>query len=391
MGEYDKELTEEVKKLAKKLGAEMVGVASVERFKNAPLMHSPQGLLPTAKSVVVVGVIWLDASIELTEKEISEHFYNPYDICESQTNMNERLNSIVFNLAKVLEKQGYRSLPLPATDHWRWRPYKTMETPFAPPLAHRYAAVAAGLGEVGWHESFISPEYGPRQRINSLITEAPLEPDPLYKGTPLCDKCMSCVEACPYDRFRKEVKEIKELEIGEKKFKVPITNKWRCYLCYFEINPRFLPKKITEEVALRITKDERVPRRPEILVDSAACLAACLPSYLRKKDENLYAHSIARKREIKKVDTEEVTEKIKEKALEASLDLYIGSKKEFLKKGIDLNQYMPAASSIVLFGTSYSNQFMNSASQERVKNLLFDLSHYLQSLVIIPYLLLVYL
>lgn len=198
----------------------------------------------------------------------------------------------------MLEKKGYRSLPLPNTGYWRWRPYKTMKRPFAPPLAHRYAAVAAGLGEVGWHESFMSPEYGPRLRLNSLITEAPLVPDPLYEGPPLCDKCMKCVKACPYDRFRKEVKEIKELEIGEKKFKIPITNKWRCFLCYFEINPRFLPKHITEEIALRIIKDGREPRK--FLMDSAACLAACLPPHLRKKDENLYPHSVARKREIKK-------------------------------------------------------------------------------------------
>jgi len=378
--EYNTKLTDEVKKLAKKLGAEIVGVASVERFKNAPLMHSPQGLLPTAKSVVVVGVIWLDASIELTEKEISEHFYNPYDICESQTNMNGRLNSIVFNLSKLLEKEGYRSLPLPVTLYWRWRPYKTMKDPFAPPLVHRYAAVAAGLGEIGWHESFISPEYGPRQRLNSLITEAPLRPDPIYEGPPLCDRCMECVKACPYDRFRKEVKGIKELEIGGKRFKIPITNKWRCHLCYYQINPRFLPKEITEEVAIRIENDGRVSRGG-ILMDSAACLAACLPPNLRKKDENLYPHSIARKRKIKKVDPGEASEKIKEMVLEAGMDyLYIGSKEEFLKNGIDLEEYMPYASSIVFFGTSsYSNQFMNYASKERIKNLLFDLSHYLQS------------
>ena len=208
-------MTDEVKKMAMELGAEMVGVASMDRFANAPLIHSPQGLMPTAKSVIVVGVSWLDASIELTEKELSEHFYNPGDVCEQETNMNHRLHTIVFRLAKELERQGYQSLPLAASTHWRWRPYKSMKEPFAPPLAHRYAAVAAGLGEIGWHESFISPEFGPRQRVTSLITEAPLIPDPLYNGTPLCNKCMKCVIACPYDRFRKEVDGTREIEIGE--------------------------------------------------------------------------------------------------------------------------------------------------------------------------------
>lgn len=62
MNKYNQELTKEVKKITREMGAEMVGIASVERFKNAPLMLSPKGLLPTAKSVVVAGVVWLDAS-----------------------------------------------------------------------------------------------------------------------------------------------------------------------------------------------------------------------------------------------------------------------------------------------------------------------------------------
>ena len=117
----NKNLTQEVKELARELGAELVGIASVDRFKNAPIMLSPQGLLPTAKSVVVVGVIWLDASIELTEKEIAENFFNPYDICEQQTNMNQRLNSIVFNLAKFLENKGYSVIRI------KWSNYQKLD------------------------------------------------------------------------------------------------------------------------------------------------------------------------------------------------------------------------------------------------------------------------
>jgi len=377
---YNEELTEEVKKLAKKLGAALVGIASVDRFQNAPLMHSPQGLMPTAKSVVVVATIWMDASIELTEKEISEYWWNPADVCECQGGMGHRLNPLTFNLAKFLERKGYPSLPLPQTGYWRWRPYRTMKDPFAPPLAHRYAAVAAGLGEIGWHTSFMSPQYGPRQRVTSLLTEAPLRPDPLYNGSPLCDKCMECVKSCPYDRFRKEVEKVVELDIGGKKFKIPRTNKWRCHLCYYQINPRFLPKVITEEVAIRIENDERQPRGG-VLMDSAACLAACLPPHLRKKDENLYPHSIARKREIKKVNPEDATEKIKKMVLGAGMDyLYIGSKEEFLKMGINLEEYMPYSSSVVIFAPSskYLCPNIKSGSIEKARDLSYDLQCYLQ-------------
>ena len=231
----DKELTREVKDLARKMGAELVGVGNVERWDNAPLMLSPKGLLPTSRTVIVCGVTFLDASMELTEREMSEHWYNTYDKCEELTGMNNRLDLIAFNLAKFLEGKGYKSLPTPITGLWRVRPYKTIEQPFAPAMANRYAAVAAGLGEIGWNGLFLSPEYGPRQRLVPVITEAPLEPTPMYDGPPLCDKCMICVKKCPLDCFRKEVKKINKLEIGGRTFEFPAINKWRCFLDYFNI------------------------------------------------------------------------------------------------------------------------------------------------------------
>ena len=57
----NEKLTKQVKELAKRKGTDLVGIAPAERFKNAPLMLSPRGLLPTAKSVVVVGVYYFRA------------------------------------------------------------------------------------------------------------------------------------------------------------------------------------------------------------------------------------------------------------------------------------------------------------------------------------------
>ena len=45
------ELTKVVKEYAQSQGADLVGIAPVERFKEAPLRMSPQGLLPSAQSV----------------------------------------------------------------------------------------------------------------------------------------------------------------------------------------------------------------------------------------------------------------------------------------------------------------------------------------------------
>ena len=48
-------------------------------------------------------------------------------------------------------------------------------------FSNRHAAVRAGLGEFGLNNVVVTPEYGPRVRFNSVITQAELEPSPLLK------------------------------------------------------------------------------------------------------------------------------------------------------------------------------------------------------------------
>ena len=62
-------------------------------------------------------------------------------------------------------------------------------------MDYRVAAYAAGLGEFGYSKVFLTPEFGPFQRFVLLLTDAPLEADPIYEGK-LCDRCMRCARAC---------------------------------------------------------------------------------------------------------------------------------------------------------------------------------------------------
>jgi ferredoxin len=59
----------------------------------------------------------------------------------------------------------------------------------------RIAGELCGMGEVGYSRMFLSPRFGPMQRIYFVITDAPLEADPLVKG--ICDGCQECVRQCP--------------------------------------------------------------------------------------------------------------------------------------------------------------------------------------------------
>lgn len=72
--------------------------------------------------------------------------------------------------------------------------------PFGGPVLYPPMAQKAGLGEIGNHGLLISREFGPRQRLSMIATDA--SPLPEVKREQLgireyCKKCGKCVRACP--------------------------------------------------------------------------------------------------------------------------------------------------------------------------------------------------
>ena len=95
-------LTARVKEHAYGIGADLVGISPISRFQNAPIMMSPQGILPTAKSVIVCAIHHLDEAIELGGEEHPQ-VIGPYSI---QYVMNLQLDYIAFRVALFLDRLG---------------------------------------------------------------------------------------------------------------------------------------------------------------------------------------------------------------------------------------------------------------------------------------------
>ncbi len=183
-----------VKELMKEYGMSLVGIASVDRFEGAPPGHGPLDLVPRAKSVVVGGVRIPDPVVDYDEYHIKmtemspemgihanmENFY----MLMGHYTLDMILNVAAVKLANYLEiNHGMRSLPTPNTQHTGLG-HPVMEAPLGF-FSQRHAAVRAGLGEFGFSGLVITPQYGPRVRYVSVITEAELEPDPLL-AEPVC-------------------------------------------------------------------------------------------------------------------------------------------------------------------------------------------------------------
>jgi epoxyqueuosine reductase QueG len=192
---YDEQLTHFIKQLAQERGADLVGVAPVERLKDAPKGHRPQDILPEAKSIIVVGRRILDSIMEqlgnhpLMKMIWHHHMYSHLNA----------LNSVLcYEIALVLEKRGYWAVPIQPTV-----PY--VKDKFLGVSSHRHAAVAAGLGVFGMNNLVLTPQFGPRIRWDQVITSAHLEPHPLLKKN-LCRECLACRKNCPVQAWDAEGK-----------------------------------------------------------------------------------------------------------------------------------------------------------------------------------------
>jgi len=184
--------TQELKKFAlEDVGIDLIGVAPISRFKDSPPGKHPCDILPGAKSVVVFAVKLLDGAIQANFRVFEEGKKNVHGIYGTFGYVNTpnlHLMWASYYIARYIEKKtGKVASPMPCGP---------MQN--GGPLSMRHAALAAGLGEFGWMGIILTPEFGPRNRFGAVITQAELDPDPMYSGPKLCDptKCQVCVEKC---------------------------------------------------------------------------------------------------------------------------------------------------------------------------------------------------
>ena len=185
---------------AKSIRADLIGIAPVERFDELPPEKHPRSIFPEAESVVVVGRRITRGTLRGSEEGTNFHAYRQY----GYNWLNDRFLAMsTFQVASFLEDNGYEAVPLPPLPSQ----VPAMGVPVrsgAPApnvlLDMDDAAVRAGLGEIGRCGFLLTPQFGPRQRVNMILTDAKLEPTPLLeKRICLGDKCG---RVCPYDALK---------------------------------------------------------------------------------------------------------------------------------------------------------------------------------------------
>jgi epoxyqueuosine reductase QueG len=179
-----------MKRMVRDLGADLVGIAPAERFEGAPSGHSALDLMPDARSVVVAGIRIPDPIVEwqeyhllmqeMPEAEMIDFNFEKIYMLMGHYTIDGMLNTLAVRLANRLEiDYGIRTLPTPNAMHTGLGEMKMGA--MVGMFSQRHAAVRAGLGEFGFNNLVVTPQFGPRVRWVSVITRADLEPDPLLE------------------------------------------------------------------------------------------------------------------------------------------------------------------------------------------------------------------
>lgn len=217
---------EKLQAAAKEAGADVFGVANIERFDDLPMEKNPRAIFPEVKSVIVIGRRITRGTFRGVEEGTQFMDYLLYGYNWLDKNF---VSVTTINLAEFIEDNGWEAVPLPNLP---------TETPTmgisvkeglpAPNVMLDFddAAVRAGVGEIGYPEVLVTPRFGPRQRIQVILTDAEIEPTPILENQigPAPEKCK---DLCPLGAFVGE----KEVTICGKKMTVADIDYSKCAKC----------------------------------------------------------------------------------------------------------------------------------------------------------------
>ncbi len=151
-------LRQAVRRKARALGASAVGFAPVERWReqgHVPEAYRPDAIWPAARTAIVFSVPML---LPILDSTPSINYQEMYDTS------NRLLDEISYRLAVWLTERGHASICLPRDGYGSLE--VLLQNPFAS-FSHTYAAKYAGLGTVGMARNLLTPEWGPRVRLNT--------------------------------------------------------------------------------------------------------------------------------------------------------------------------------------------------------------------------------
>lgn len=185
-------LDQEIRSRVLQMGADKVGVADLTSVKKFVEWQGGPLLEPFNRAISI-GIRISNAAVDslfyrnniIALKTYETHIYGV---------VNRRLNQIALQVVRLLQQDGFYAFPVHASQRIQDSPHHLGS------FSHKLAANLAGLGWIGRSCLLITPEWGPRIRWATVLTDAPLNHGvPIESGCE--EECSFCVTICPAQAF----------------------------------------------------------------------------------------------------------------------------------------------------------------------------------------------
>lgn len=178
---------------------DLFGVADIrEARKEFNMNESVKMLFPLA--IVIAKRVISSVLEDITDHPTLLYFHH-------YRQLNNELDRLALRVASFIEKEGYRALPIPASQIIDWKNQKAH-------LSHKKLGQLAGLGWIGRNNLLVNPQLGSRFRLVSILTDFPLPFDSIIEGD--CGNCFRCLSVCPAGAIHENPKEFNHIACFEK-------------------------------------------------------------------------------------------------------------------------------------------------------------------------------
>lgn len=174
-----------IKKVAFGLGAQLCGIAPIERFSGAPSGFHPNNIFSETKSVIVLAKLFPEGAFQANSLV-------PYT-ATNDVLLNEVIQ-ITCNLCNALERNdGLTAVPIPSEPYEYWDDEKKEGKGI---LSLKHAGYLAGLGSIGRNSLLANQEYGNRLVLGAALLNIPFEGDMITDHDFCDDNCNLCIDGC---------------------------------------------------------------------------------------------------------------------------------------------------------------------------------------------------
>ncbi|MDT8899985.1 hypothetical protein [Anaeroselena agilis] len=177
---------DEVKRRAAALGADLCGIAPVDRFVDAPAGFHPTAVLGGCRSVIVIAQQF-PASVFASPSAAAYTF--------AMFKAADQVDTAAFRIASELDRLGSRAIAVPSREPYEyWDEGRRHGQGI---LSLKHAAVRAGLGRMGKNTLLVNDKFGNLLCLGAVLVDRELAADRPAEYLTCEPDCRICLDACP--------------------------------------------------------------------------------------------------------------------------------------------------------------------------------------------------